>query len=98
MLVRKNRYGDSYHWERLADEKYLFRMEGNSLDYCRVGGELVADGSTFTSIAFFDPSGGPFTQVGDIIEPELNEFKKISKIRGFGDTYLVETIPPLKSV
>jgi len=64
----KNRYGDEYHWEKLNDNEYLFVMEGESLKYGRVGGKEGQSGIDYDDLGMFDPSGGPYVDIGCVIE------------------------------
>jgi hypothetical protein len=68
MRVMKNRYGDEYHWERINDNEYKFVMEGKSLDYCRWGGKEGQRGIDPNDLGMFDPSGGPYVDIGRLIE------------------------------
>ena len=70
--MNKNRYGDEWCWEKQENNIYKFIMTGDSLEYCRFGG--VPGGRTGASIidnqnlGMFDPSGGPYISLGQILE------------------------------
>jgi len=59
-----NRYGDEYTWVVLAENRYQFRMTGDSLKYCRLGGKVGQDSLDMHDLGMFDPSGGPYVAVG----------------------------------
>ena len=63
----KNRYGDEYHWEKLNDKEYKFVMEGDSMKYCRFGGQHLQEHIDYDDLGMFDPSGGPYVAVGSKI-------------------------------
>jgi len=62
--VYKNRYGDEYTWVVLEDNRYQFRMTGDSLKYGRAGGKEGQDQLDWNDLGMFDPSGGPYVAVG----------------------------------
>jgi len=64
----KNRYGDEYRWEKLNDNEYKFVMEGTSMKYCRWGGKEGQRGIDPNDLGMFDPSGGPYVDIGRLIE------------------------------
>lgn len=70
----RNRYNFHYKFEQLKPNQYEFIIGG--INYSRAG--MDADGI----IAFYDPEGGPFIGVGDIL-PEIN--KKVTAIN-FADS------------
>lgn len=74
-----NRYGDKYHWESINNVTYKFCMEGTSIDYCRTGfnDDMVT--------VFFDPSGGPFVEIGNKIDG-----KPIYSIQDTEEGFIVE--------
>jgi hypothetical protein len=82
----KNRYGDRYRWEPYTLENvYVFRMEGNSLEFCRCGGKEGQQGLDKNDLGMFDPSGGPYVGLGTKIDG-----KEIVKISSLEDTFVVE--------
>lgn len=84
--VYKNRYGDEYHWEPYTlKNTYVFRMEGDSLKYCRFGGKEGQEGLNWDDLGMFDPSGGPYVGLGTKIDG-----KEIVKISSLEDTFVVE--------
>ena len=73
----KNRYGDEYHFEKVDEN--TFTIKGD-LKYWRFGGREGQPRMDFTDVGFVDPSGGPFIEVGMMIEGF-----KIKRIRVDGD-------------
>ena len=63
-----NRYRDTYRWTPKGDNKYLFEMGGNSMDYCRMGGREGVKGIDMSNLGMFDPSGGPYVGLGTEID------------------------------
>lgn len=61
----KNRYGDEYGFKQLDDCHYT--IEGG-LKYWRYGGREGQEHMDFTDLGFVDPSGGPFIELGMLIE------------------------------
>ena len=59
-----NRYGDTYRWIPNSDNSYLFSMDGNSMEYGRMGGKEGQQGLDFSNLGMFDPSGGPYISLG----------------------------------
>ena len=78
-----NRYKDTYTWTKQTDNTFEFVMEGDGLKYCRCGGREGVDEINYQDLRMFDPSGGPYVQVGDLIDG-----KTISRLfettNGFG--------------
>jgi hypothetical protein len=62
----KNRYGVDYEFTRVQDRTYRFHMEERGMEYMRMGGREEA-GINMEDLGFFDPSGGPFVEVGSKI-------------------------------
>lgn len=60
----RNRYGDEYWFDEIGLNQYLFVMDGDSMKYCRFGGHHLQEGVDRNDLGFFDPSGGPFIEVG----------------------------------
>lgn len=73
----KNRYGDEYNFELVSEGVYTIVGD---LKYWRFGGREGQSGIDFTNLGFVDPSGGPFIQIGMVIES-----RKIRRIRADGD-------------
>jgi hypothetical protein len=73
----KNRYGNEYSFEKINDNTYTIVGE---LSNWRFGGREGQSGMDFTDLGFVDPSGGPFIQIGMVIES-----RKIRRIRADGD-------------
>jgi hypothetical protein len=78
-----NRHGDSYYFEPIDDNKLKFVMESRSMEYIRFGGkENTLD---YNDLGFFDPSGGPFIEIGTTIQG-----KTVTKISSTGDGIILE--------
>lgn len=60
----KNRYGVEYSYVKYDDNLYRFNMAEEHMKYMRYGGKEFQDGIDSNDLGFFDPSGGPFVQVG----------------------------------
>lgn len=94
----KNRYGDEYYWEQTGDKEYRFVMEGTSMDYCRMGGKRGQENIDMNDLGMFDPSGGPFVEVGGkIYWDEIADLQvadqqplTIERIRYDGDNFIVK--------
>lgn len=92
----KNRYGDEYHWEKLNDKEYKFVMEGDSMKYCRYGGKEGQQGLDPNDLGMFDPSGGPYVEVGggiywdEIKGAEKQQPLTIQRIRSTEEGFIVE--------
>lgn len=67
MKTYKNRYGDEYWFENMEPNKYRFVMTGNSMKYCRFGGREMIEGVDMNDLGFFDPSGGPYIEIGTVL-------------------------------
>jgi hypothetical protein len=61
----KNRYGDEYEFVKVNDNTYTITGD---LKYWRMGGRENAEGINMSSLAYVDPSGGPFISLGHIIK------------------------------
>ena len=83
--VYTNRYRDKYVFSALEEGKYLFKMEGDSLKYCRYGGKEGQDGIDRQDLGMFDPSGGPYVGLGTQIDG-----KPIKHIRESALGFVVE--------
>lgn len=60
----RNRHGEIYHFELV--EPNVYKYVGNT-SYCRMGALEGQDGIDYNNLGFFDPSGGPFVAVGDML-------------------------------
>ena len=83
--VYKNRYNDKYVFSALEEGKYLFKMEGDSLNYCRYGGKEGQVGLDMQDLGMFDPSGGPYIALGTKVDG-----KPIVRIRESALGFVVE--------
>jgi hypothetical protein len=63
MLMRKNRYGVEYSFVKVEDNLYRFNIAESEMEYMRMGGREEAE-IDMEDLGFFDPSGGPFVEVG----------------------------------
>ncbi len=77
-VKRKNRYGDTYYFEKVSDGIYKFVISGTSMQWCRFGGNEGEQGIDYNNLGMFDPSGGPFVSRGYLVEgqPVVRIFKK----------------------
>lgn len=66
-VVYTNRYNDSYYWKKLNENTFQFCMQGNGLEYCRVGAKEEAS-LDYQDLGMFDPSGGPYISLGTKID------------------------------
>jgi len=68
MMVKKyrNRYGNQYWFENIGPGEYLFRIEGDSMKWCRCAGRDGQLSINMNDLGMFDPRGGPFVSVGDV--------------------------------
>ena len=64
MKKYRNRYGDEYYYELVGENTYKFVMEGDSMKWCRFGGLENQHGVDYNDLGMFDPSGGPYVDIG----------------------------------
>jgi hypothetical protein len=64
----KNRYGEEYWFEEVEPKTYRFHMEDNAGFAMRMGGREGQEQLDMKDLGFFDPSGGPFVQIGSIVD------------------------------
>ena len=62
--MMKNRYGVEYSFTRVEDHMYRFNIAESEMSVMRMGGREEID---MEDLGFFDPSGGPFVEVGSKI-------------------------------
>ena len=62
----KNRYGVEYSFTRVEDRTYRFNIAESETSVMRMGGREEAE-IDMEDLGFFDPSGGPFVEVGSKI-------------------------------
>ena len=74
--VYTNRYRDQYIFSSLEENKYVFKMSGSSMEYCRLGAKEGEQNVNPQDLGMFDPSGGPYVTLGTQING-----KKIIHIR-----------------
>lgn len=79
-----NRYGDEYWFDEMGANQYLFRMEGDSMKWCRFGSHEMQEGVDKDDLGFFDPFGGPFIEVGMQLP-----FGKVKNLRSVDDGILI---------
>ena len=80
----KNRYGDKYEFVG-TDSPSRFLLEGE-LTHCRMGGKEGAEGIDQLDLGMIDPSGGPYIDLGTLIDN-----KKITKISVYSEVIMLET-------
>lgn len=66
--IYTNRYKDEYKWVALNETTYRFEMTGDSMKWCRYGGQAGVEGVDTSNLGMFDPSGGPFVGLGMTID------------------------------
>ena len=62
----KNRYNIEYSFAKVEDSLYQFHIPESETSLIRVGGREEAE-INMEDLGFFDPSGGPFVEVGSKI-------------------------------
>jgi hypothetical protein len=62
--MMKNRYGVEYSFVKVEDNLYGFQIPESEMEYMRMGGREGQDEIDMEDLGFFDPSGGPFVEVG----------------------------------
>lgn len=72
-----NRYGDQYWFEPLDESRYIFRMSGDSMKWCRYGGHENQESVDLNDLGMFDPSGGPYIDIGTVTP--VGEVKRIQQ-------------------
>ena len=72
----KNRYGNTYDFCKISENKWEFTMAEDDMGFMRFGGREGQDGPDMSDLGFFDPSGGPFIGVGT--ELPMGTVSKIS--------------------
>ena len=73
----KNRYGREYSFVHVNDNLYRFNMDEEHMKYMRFGGKEGQEGIDHTDLGMFDPSGGPYVEVGgQIYWDEIHEGTK----------------------
>jgi len=83
--MMKNRYGEEYWFERAGQHTYRFHMEDGGTKYMRMGGREGQEKLDMEDLGFFDPAGGPFVQIGSIVDG-----KAVTRIRSNEDGIYVE--------
>ena len=69
----KNRHGVEYNFVHIADNLYRFDMEDSDSNLMRLGGKEGQEGIDMNDLGMFDPSGGPYIEVGSTLY--WDEFK-----------------------
>jgi len=80
----KNRYGDEYYWKEISENVFQFYMTGDSMMYCRMGGKEGQSGIDENDLGMFDPSGGPYVELGSKLFGQT--VTKIRSVRTGQDT------------
>jgi hypothetical protein len=81
----KNRYGDEWCWEKQENNIYKFIMTGTSMEFCRYGGIEGVSGIDKQNLGMFDPSGGPYISLGQMLEG-----KEIVRLRHTDGSFYAE--------
>jgi hypothetical protein len=88
MLMRNNRYGAEYSFVSAEDNLYRFNIAESEMEYMRMGGREEAE-IDMEDLGFFDPSGGPFVEVGSKIYEGCNALT-VTRIMSRADGLFVE--------
>lgn len=81
----KNRHGAEYNFVKVSDNKYRFDMAEDDMKYMRVGGKEGQEQIDMNDLGMFDPPGGPYVDIGSIVEG-----KKVKSIASSDDGIFVE--------
>ena len=81
----KNRYGSEYNFVKVSDNKYRFDMAEDDMKYMRMGGKEGQEKIDMNDIGMFDPPGGPYVDIGSIVEG-----KKVKSIASSDGSLFVE--------
>tara|TARA_B110000503_G_scaffold54595_1_gene87686 strand:+ start:2624 stop:2911 length:288 start_codon:yes stop_codon:yes gene_type:complete len=63
----KNRHGVEYRFIPVSKNTYRFDMTESAMQYMRMGGREGQDKIDRNDLGMFDPSGGPYVEVGSKI-------------------------------
>lgn len=85
MKKYRNRYNDVYYYEPVNEKTYKFVMEGDSMKWCRYGGLENTHGVDYNNLGMFDPSGGPYVALGDVLP-----IGKVKHLRSTDDGVIIE--------
>ena len=85
MKTYRNRYGDTYYYEPVGGKTFKFVMEGDSMQWCRSGGKEGQQEIDMNDLGMFDPSGGPYIELGMTIP-----VGKVKRISSTEDGFLIE--------
>jgi len=80
-----NRYGDKYEFVPSEDEPKKYYLEGE-LQHMRCGGKEGVEGIDMTDLGMIDPSGGPYIDIGTILDG-----KPITRLGLYAEVVRVET-------
>ena len=84
----KNRYNIEYSFAKVEDSLYQFHIPESETSLIRVGGREEAE-INMEDLGFFDPSGGPFVEVGSKIYEGCNALT-VTRIMSRADGLFVE--------
>jgi hypothetical protein len=89
MLMRKNRYGVEYSFVKVEDNLYGFQIPESEMEYMRMGGREGQDEIDMEDLGMFDPSGGPYIEIGSKIYEGCNALT-VTRIMSRADGLFVE--------
>ena len=87
--MRKNRYGVEYSFTRVEDNLYRFNIAESEMEYMRMGGREGQDEIDMEDLGMFDPSGGPYIEIGSKIYEGCNALT-VTRIMSRADGLFVE--------
>ncbi len=64
----KNRHGVKYSFDKVDGVTYYFNIPEKERDYMRFGTKEGQEDIDLLDLGFCDPSGGPFIEVGMLLE------------------------------
>lgn len=79
-----NRYRDAYRFIKQSDTRYIFSMDGNSMNYCRYGGKENQRNIDTNDLGMIDPSGGPYMAVNEMFIDGREVIRIFSNSDGVG--------------
>lgn len=85
----KNRYGVQYSFAKVEDSLYQFRIPESEMEYMRMGSREGQDEIDLENLGMFDPSGGPYIEIGSKIYVGCNALT-VTRIMSREDGLFVE--------
>jgi len=85
----KNRYGVEYSFAKVEDSLYRFHIPESEMEYMRMGSREGQDEIDMENLGMFDPSGGPYIEIGSKIYEGCNALT-VTRIMSREDGLFVE--------